>query len=121
MIDDQDSAQPDTERELRNAVLNGNPKFVLEVGCGSGRIYSRLVNDGFTGVYTGVEMAVDVINTNKNVYPNAYWIVGTGYKLPVKSQSQDCVFSYYVLEHCAFPKLLFDELLSVVRRVEKSS
>ena len=45
---------------MRKAILRTKPDTVLEVGCGSGRIYERLIHDGMTARYTGVEMADSV-------------------------------------------------------------
>ena len=47
----------------------------MEVGCGSGRIYERLVNEGMKGQYTGVEVAPEVDHP----------------------RDTDCVFAFYVL------------------------
>ncbi|MES2604476.1 MAG: methyltransferase domain-containing protein [Pseudomonadota bacterium] len=115
MIDSEASAQPQTEDGLRAAVLSDDPKNILEVGCGSGRIYERLRKQGYRGNYTGVEMSTNVIADNKKRFPEADWHVGSGYQLPVADEVQDAVFSYYVLEHCAFPERFLSELLRVVR------
>jgi SAM-dependent methyltransferase len=112
MIDAQASAQPDTEEALVRATLQGDPKNVLELGCGSGRLYARLRAQGMTARYTGVEMATEVIENNRQRFPEARWHVGAGDSLPVPPQSQDCVFAYYVLEHCVFPKQVLDSLLT---------
>src|SRR5262249_36207896 len=73
---------------------------------GSGRIYKRLRCEGLAGRYTGVEMADYVIAENRARFPEATWIAGDGYELPVEHASQDCVFAYYVLEHCVYPERL---------------
>jgi len=114
MVDSPDSAQPETERMLREWVIATSSGHVLEVGCGSGRIYKRLRGDGFRGYYTGVEMAPHVIDENKKRFTDACWICGSGYSLPVSSESQECAFAYYVLEHCAFPERLLKEMLRII-------
>ncbi len=115
MVDADSSAQPLVEGALRKAVLAGRPRTVLEVGCGSARIYERLRDEGFVGHYTGVELAPEVISTNGQRFPDAEWHVGSGYALPVAPDSQDCVFAFYVLEHCVYPERFLDSLLSVVK------
>jgi SAM-dependent methyltransferase/GT2 family glycosyltransferase len=115
MIDAESSAQPQTEGALREVILNAQPNSVLEVGCGSGRIYNRLVDAGMTASYTGIEMAQAVITQNIARFPDAVWICGSAYDLALPDASQDCVFSYYVLEHCAFPERFLTNLLRVVK------
>src|SRR5262245_20616350 len=115
MIDAETSAQPLTEGELRKAILRTKPETVLEVGCGSGRIYERLLADGMTARYTGVEIADSVIVNNRKRFPTAAWHVGPFETLPVPQDSQDCVFAYYVLEHCAFPRRFLESLLDKVK------
>jgi SAM-dependent methyltransferase/glycosyltransferase involved in cell wall biosynthesis len=115
MIDAETSAQPLTESELIKAILRTNPGSVLEVGCGSGRIYERLLQSGMTSRYTGVEIAETVIDDNRNRFPKAVWHVGTFDTLPVSQASQDCIFAYYVLEHCAFPQSFLQSLLEKVK------
>jgi SAM-dependent methyltransferase len=115
MIDDEANSQPLTEGELRKAILRTKPETVLEVGCGSGRIFERLVSEGMTARYTGVEISGDVIVANRKRFPMADWHVGTSGNLPIPHDSQDCVFAYYVLEHCAFPKRFLEDLLDKVK------
>ena len=115
MIDDEGSAQPHTEGELRKAILRTKPETVLEIGCGSGRIYERLVSGGMTASYTGVEISEAVIAGNRKRFPTAAWHAGTSDSIPVESNSQDCVFAYYVLEHCAFPQRFLESLLDKVK------
>jgi SAM-dependent methyltransferase len=107
MIDAPESAQPAVEGALRRAVLRDACETVLEVGCGSGRIYERLRCEGLRARYTGVEMADHVIADNRARFPEAQWITGNGYELPVAPETQDCIFAYYVIEHyqdCALPR-----------------
>jgi 2-polyprenyl-3-methyl-5-hydroxy-6-metoxy-1,4-benzoquinol methylase/GT2 family glycosyltransferase len=115
MIDDEANSQPLTEAELRKAILITKPETVLEVGCGSGRIFGRLLNEGMTARYTGVEVSEDVVVVNRKRFPTAAWHAGTSDNLPVQHNSQDCVFAYYVLEHCAFPKHFLENLLDTVK------
>ena len=102
MIDADASAQPVTESALRRAVLAKQPGRVLEIGCGSGRIYERLRDEGFTGAYTGLEMSAETIAQNARRFPDARWARGSVYE-GVKGEVFDAVFSYFVLEHCVYP------------------
>ena len=65
--------------------------------------------------YTGVEIADSVISSNRSRFPAATWSVSTADALPVASGSQDCVFAYYVLDHCVFPQRFLDNMLDKVK------
>jgi SAM-dependent methyltransferase len=115
MIDAPESAQPAMEGALCSAILRDACEMVLEVGCGSGRIYERLCCEGLRAHYTGVEMADLVIADNRARFPEAQWITGNGYELPVAPETQDCIFAYYVLEHCVYPERFLKALLSALK------
>jgi SAM-dependent methyltransferase len=115
MIDSEAAAQPSTERALCDAVLLAKPSRVLEVGCGSGRIYARMKELGLKARYTGVEMSGEVIAANTRRFPDANWICGDGYNLPVAPESQDCAFAYYVLEHCVYPRRFLESMLLAIK------
>jgi glycosyltransferase involved in cell wall biosynthesis len=115
MIDHDASAQPLTEGEMRKAILAAQGKSVMEVGCGSGRIYERLRSSGLTAAYTGLEMSPKVIASNRDKFPEVTWICGSGYDKLLPSDSQDCIYSYYVLEHCAYPERFLSNLLRVLK------
>ena len=115
MVDSPETEQPMTEGALRQAILDLRPSCVLEVGCGSGRIYQRLRQQGYRNAYTGVELSADVIAANRQRFPEATWVQGTGYDLPVADASLDCAFAYYVLEHCVYPERFLTNVLRIVR------
>src|SRR5439155_8250781 len=115
MVDSEESSQPATEGALMRAVVDLRPSSVLEVGCGSGRIYQRLRAQGCRSSYTGVELSAEVVRENMRRFPEGNWLCGSGYDLPLRDASQDCVFAYYVLEHCVFPERFLRSLLRVTR------
>jgi SAM-dependent methyltransferase len=115
MVDGEAASQPETEAALCRALLRHEPSSILEVGCGSGRIYQRLRREGYQGGYAGVEMSEVVIQDNRRRFPEATWICGSGDDLPASAASWDCVFAYYVLEHCAHPERFLESLLRSVR------
>lgn len=115
MIDAPESAQPAMEAALRSAILRDKRETVLEVGCGSGRIYERLRCEGLRARYTGIEIADYVIADNRARFPEAEWITGSGYALPVAPESQDCIFAYYVLEHCVYPERFLNGMLAALK------
>ncbi len=87
---------------------------LLEVGCGSGRMYQSFIKSisGFN--YTGIEVSDEVITANRLIYPNASWISGSVYQLPFAENSFSAVFSNYVIEHLVFPEEGIKEMLRVL-------
>ena len=75
VIDADSSAQPQTEGAMRTAILARQPATVLEVGCGSARIYQRLRAEGLQGAYTGLEMSPELIAQDQKAFPGASWCV----------------------------------------------
>lgn len=89
---------------------------VLEVGCGSGRLYMEISNN-FSGVdYTGIELSEKVIEDNRSKYPDANWKVAGAYDIPASSESKDVCFSFYVLEHLVYPEDALIEMLRIVKK-----
>jgi SAM-dependent methyltransferase len=115
MIDSEAAAQPQTEHTVCEAILCVKPSSVLEIGCGSGRIYERLKQMGLNARYTGVEISREVIASNAILFPEADWLCGDGYKPPVGANSYDCVIAYYVLEHCVYPRSFLEAMLLLVK------
>jgi len=89
--------------KIAKYIVNGKFAKVLEVGCGSGKIFGHLLEEGFRGSYKGMEMAEYVIQTNRDRYPQAEWETGSIYDLEKKSELYDCCFAFYVLEHLIYP------------------
>lgn len=111
LIDAESSAQPDTESAMRRAILRHRPSSVLEVGCGSGRIYGRLRAEGLKASYTGLELAPTVIQSNIISHSEARWICGSIYDTPIEVASIDVVFAFFVLEHCVYPERALANML----------
>jgi SAM-dependent methyltransferase len=100
---------------LLTAVIESRASQVLEVGCGNGWLYRHLRSRGFTGAYTGMEMADHVIATLRSRHPEAEWQVGSVYQMPLADGTVDAAFAFYVLEHTVFPKRALTEMLRVVQ------
>ncbi|MEO2088769.1 MAG: class I SAM-dependent methyltransferase [Gemmataceae bacterium] len=115
MLDSPECQQPQTEAALARAVVARTPQRVIEVGCGRGRMYQALRAAGFVGAYTGLEMSAEVIERNRQVYPDQTWEYGSVYAAPFADGAADAVFAFFVLEHCVYPELALTEMLRWVR------
>ena len=115
LADSDVARQPQTEYALCKAVLERKPGSVVEIGCGSGRLYRALVAAGFSAAYTGVEMSAELIAHNAERMPEATWVAGSVYDLALPSQSVDLVYSYFVLEHCVYPEKALQRMIDLLK------
>jgi ubiquinone/menaquinone biosynthesis C-methylase UbiE len=92
-----------------------HPNKLLEVGCGSGRIYQFIEKELKEAAYTGVEVSEHIIEYNRRRFDNANWFVADAYTLPVANATIDVCFSFYVLEHLVFPERALIEMLRTVK------
>lgn len=88
---------------------------ILEVGAGTGRIYSFLKNSFSNLRYTGIEVSEYIIDANKSRYPEANWYVAGAYNIPASTESVDTCFSFYVLEHLIFPEKALNEMIRIIK------
>lgn len=114
-INNPDHHQPLVERGLVQAVLQNSPGKILEVGCGSGRLYQALKSAGFKGEYFGLEMSQQVIEANREKFRDANWICGSVYSATVPNFPFDSIYAYFVLEHCIFPERALRQMCDWLR------
>ena len=96
-------------------IISKKHKSVLEIGCGSGKIYSILKGKGFEDSYTGIEMALPVIDNNRSRLPEAQWEVGSVYDKCNYQEEFDCCIAFFVLEHLIYPELALQKMLQAVK------
>lgn len=100
--------------QIADHIIANGYRNLLEVGCGSGKIYARLKAKGFSGAYTGIEMAEYVIRGNQSAYPGASWRTGSVYGIQ-ESNVYDCCFAFFVLEHLIYPHKGLEIMLNAVK------
>jgi len=96
-------------------ITNQSPSQIVEVGCGSARLYRLLRRQGFNGSYTGIEVAHHVIERNCSRNPDAEWETADSYNLPLADEDTDMVCAEFVLEHLVYPEKGLREMLRIVR------
>lgn len=101
--------------DIAGRLLDLDAEQVLEVGCGDDRLYRHIKQFGYEGDYLGVEVADYVIEANRKTCPEARWMEGSVYDLPVSSGEVDVALSLFVLEHLVYPVRGLEEMLRVVR------
>jgi SAM-dependent methyltransferase len=96
-------------------IIENNFRSVLEIGCGSGKIFNILKQEKYQGKYTGLEMALDVIESNKKQFPEAEWEVGSVYEKCNYKEEFDCAIAFFVLEHLIYPELALKKMLDAIK------
>lgn len=97
-------------------IIRNGFKSVLEVGCGSGKIYERLKAQNFQGTYSGFEMAEEVIEGNRQRFPEAKWEAGSVYHKCNEKEAYDCCIAFFVLEHLIYPERALNLMLGTVKK-----
>jgi len=90
---------------------------VLEVGCGTGLVYERIVpslvaND----LYTGVDISEQMLRIARGKFPQARFLLGTGYGLDFADRSFDIALAFEVVIHIPDVGSFVRELFRVSRR-----
>jgi ubiquinone/menaquinone biosynthesis C-methylase UbiE/uncharacterized protein YbaR (Trm112 family) len=85
-------------------------KWVLDVGCGSGRFAEVALQAGANVVALDYSSAVDACFANLKHYPNLHVVQGNIYELPFKDQVFDFIYSLGVLQHTPDVKSAFEAL-----------
>lgn len=85
-------------------------KWILDVGCGSGRFAEVALKAGANVVALDYSYAVDACFTNLKHYPNLHVVQGNIYEMPFKKESFDYIYSLGVLQHTPEVKKAFDAL-----------
>ena len=90
-------------------------KNLLDVGCASGHMISR-VSRSFPGVScTGLDVYDKAIKYAKATYPNIRFRIGDAHKLPFKNNSFDAIICYETIEHVEHPAAVLRELKRVLK------
>ena len=108
------------ERDQLVRAIAGLPSGakVLEVGCGTGRFFSDLLERGLE--VTGLEPSADMLDVVRKKYPGEalHLEQGTGQALPFEDKSFDFVYSIRVLNQMGNKFTALQMLREVVRVVK---
>jgi len=90
---------------------------VLEVGCGTGRIYERLVPRLVANErYTGVDLSERMLAIGRGRFPRARFLAGDGYGLEFADGAFDVSLAFEVVGHLPEIGPFLRELVRVARR-----
>lgn len=88
--------------------------YLIDVGCGQGRLLALLANLGFSKL-TGVEISTRQIKRAKLRCPNCNFVRATAMRLPFKGEAFDVLFSTAVIEHTENPAVAISEIARITK------
>lgn len=95
---------------------SGQPRTVLDLGCGTGHFCPALRARYPEACYLGLDIASGMVEFARSRGPaDCDWLVADAESLPLASASVDLVFSSLAVQWCARPEHLFAELARVLR------
>ncbi len=96
--------------DLEEKIAN---KIVLEIGCGPFGIVNFLEKSACIGIDPLMYELAKSFNLPKR--ENLVFLKGVGERIPAKSESVDFVFCLNVLDHTAFPELVINEVIRILK------
>jgi SAM-dependent methyltransferase len=112
-VDEREALDHPFERAIAEYLKGFSP--LLEVGCGSARLYRTLRRAGFSGRYTGIEVADYLIEDCRRRHPEATFAEAGAYAIP--GGPYEACFSYGVIESLVYPQKALSEMARVSRRL----
>jgi len=104
--------------ELVKSYLISPIEKVLEVGCGSGLIFERLVPELMVNSnYLGVDNSLNMIDIARKRFPTGQFMYGDAYSLPFPSDSFNVTLCFEVLSHLPDIQKPINELLRLSSRL----
>lgn len=99
--------------ELKKMIIKTGGKKVLDLGCGTGRLFPFLVESGKN--LTGLDISSKMIEKARKKYPKIESIIGDSENLPFKDNSFDIVISAFVVVHLKNIEKTFSEVYRVLK------
>lgn len=108
------NGRTDSEDRLRQALGRPlqelNTTLMLDVGCGTGRFAEIALRYGATVVGIDLSLAVEAAYMNTGRHPNMHIVQADVFKLPLKREIFDVIYSLGVLHHTPDCRKAFDQL-----------
>jgi len=103
--------------DIVSRYATGAQTSILEVGCGTGLVYEKLVTSlPVTSKYIGVDSSMKMLEIAKQNFPQGQFLYGDGYELVFRDQGFDVVLCFEVLGHIPEIKSFVSELLRVAKK-----
>lgn len=116
------SGLEDSHREilarLVGSYVPSPEESLLEVGCGTGLVYGKLVPAVINNAsYTGVDTSVEMLRIARSIYPEGRFLSGDAFGLKFSDNSFDIVVAFEVLGHIPDIHAPIAEMIRVARKL----
>lgn len=96
--------------------LNPKPEKILDVGCSSGHITSRITKLYPKAKISGLDSYDQAINLGKKIHPQIKFYLGDAHKLPFKNDTFDLITCTETVEHLADSKKAISEMKRCLKK-----
>ncbi|HEX6900078.1 MAG TPA: class I SAM-dependent methyltransferase [Thermoanaerobaculia bacterium] len=111
-----ETAHRDVLANLSALYVSSPDLKILEVGCGTGRIYQRLVPRLVPNAsYTGIDISASMLEIAREKFPQGRFLEGDGYALQFGDEEFDVALAFEVLGHLPEVGPFLRELVRVTR------
>jgi len=96
--------------------INPAPQKILDIGCSSGHITSKIVELFPKAVTFGLDSYDQAINLGEKIHPQIKFYLGDAHKLPFKKGTFDLITCIETVEHLADPKKAISEMKRCLKK-----
>lgn len=103
------------------AQKNTDPKIILDLGCGNGRLFkfiAPIIKNHSHINYLGIDISEGLLKQAKQQFPNQTFLLGNQIKIPLPPNSVDQIWNIAAFHHIPSPKLraqALDEIFRVLK------
>lgn len=102
-------------RKLLALIPKNEHLQILDVGCGTGKMLSRMAETFPNAELSGVDLSTSMIDFAKKKYPNLSFTVGNAENLPLKKEVFDVVTNSISFHHYHHPQKAVNEAYRVLK------
>jgi len=114
---DEENAHREQLADLVHSRISASNTSILEVGCGTGLVYEKLVAKHQISInYIGIDSSLKMLEIARRNFPKGQFVYGDGYELVFRDREFDAVLCFEVLGHIPGINVFLSELLRVAKK-----